>query len=170
MQEILKIMKGLPLMEGLEIKAISKVKGHEGEDCYYGNLYLNGKRLGKLNEDSYGGPFFMDIDESKQELFDEIQAYVDENKFTSAVSGDGTTIVLSVQGYLWSVLRCAGVYSDVKKYKKTRVYIYAKGTYEGGNRRPDYLTWFTVPANKETIKEIEENHLQENETVLSKYI
>ena len=42
-------------INGLEVKNLKKFKGHEGEDCLQGSVYLNGKKLGFWSQDSWGG-------------------------------------------------------------------------------------------------------------------
>lgn len=39
----------------LEIKALGKNVGHEGEPLLYGNLYLNNKKVGFVSEGDWGG-------------------------------------------------------------------------------------------------------------------
>ena len=48
---------------GVEIKSLKKFFGHEGEPCYQGTVYYNGKKLGAWSNDSWGGPDMFDFNE-----------------------------------------------------------------------------------------------------------
>lgn len=40
---------------GIEIKNVKNSRGHEGEPCPYGTIYLDGKKLGIYATDTWGG-------------------------------------------------------------------------------------------------------------------
>lgn len=46
-------------INGFTLKAITKFKGHEGEPCYQGNIYLSNKKVGYFSSSYTMGP--MDI-------------------------------------------------------------------------------------------------------------
>ena len=48
-------MKRTVVETPLEIKALGKNRGHEGEPLLYGNLYLNNKKVGYVSEGDWGG-------------------------------------------------------------------------------------------------------------------
>ena len=51
-------------INGVEVKNLNHFKGHEGETCLQGNVYLNGKKLGFWSQDSWGGPDLFEFDET----------------------------------------------------------------------------------------------------------
>lgn len=60
----------------LEIKALGKNRGHEGEPLLYGNLYLNNKKVGFVSEGDWGGmanimiePQYRDVVREEAEKF-----------------------------------------------------------------------------------------------------
>ena len=40
---------------GIELKAVKRFAGHEGEACYQGNVYKDGKKIGFWSQDSHMG-------------------------------------------------------------------------------------------------------------------
>lgn len=53
-------------INGFELKGVKEFKGHEGEPCYQGNIYLNGKKVGYFSSSYTMGP--MDIRFDKAEI------------------------------------------------------------------------------------------------------
>jgi hypothetical protein len=49
-----------------EIKGFTKFKGHEGEPCAQGNLYLGKLKIATWSDDSNGGPFILDFINDKE--------------------------------------------------------------------------------------------------------
>ncbi len=47
-------------MNGLEVKGVKFYPDHEGAMIPYGNIYLNGKKVGAFRTDSWGGPMQYD--------------------------------------------------------------------------------------------------------------
>lgn len=45
----------MAIIYGIELKGITKFKGHEGEPLIQGNIYFNGKKVGLYSDDSWGG-------------------------------------------------------------------------------------------------------------------
>jgi len=43
-------------INGITLKARTDFRGHEGEPCSQGNLYLGNKKIGFWSQSSYGGP------------------------------------------------------------------------------------------------------------------
>ena len=43
-------------INGVEMKAIKTYTDHEGCGCSYASIYIDGKRVGKWSQDSWGGP------------------------------------------------------------------------------------------------------------------
>lgn len=51
-------------INGISIKGLKKFRGHEGEPCYQGTVYVDGMKMGWWSQDSHGGPDIMDFDQS----------------------------------------------------------------------------------------------------------
>ena len=51
-------------INGIEVKAVKTFTGHEGEKCYQGNVYYQGKKLGFWSQDAWCGPDIYDFDTS----------------------------------------------------------------------------------------------------------
>ncbi|USK62248.1 hypothetical protein [Peribacillus asahii] len=47
-------------INGLEVKGVKYFPDHDGALIPYGNLYLNGKKVGSFRDDSWGGPMQYD--------------------------------------------------------------------------------------------------------------
>ena len=43
-------------IKGVELKKLVKFRGHEGEELYQGDIYLNGKKIGFYSDGDWGGP------------------------------------------------------------------------------------------------------------------
>jgi len=56
-------------IKGIEIKAMTKFKGHEGETLTQGNIYMDGKKIGWYSEDSWGGCMNIDIEKEYAKEF-----------------------------------------------------------------------------------------------------
>ena len=56
-------------VNGFELKGIKEFKGHEGEPCFQGNIYLNGKKVGWFTDDSWGGCKRIDFEDSELHYF-----------------------------------------------------------------------------------------------------
>ena len=54
-------------MNRIILKNVKTFKGHEGEPCRQGNLYMDSKKIGWFSEDSWGGPMQFHISDSKNE-------------------------------------------------------------------------------------------------------
>lgn len=67
-------------IKGIEFKNVKKFSGHDGE-CYQGNLYLNGKKIGSQSQDSWGGPddFDFTTEEAEKEFKKIVETYYCEN-------------------------------------------------------------------------------------------
>lgn len=79
-------------INGVEIKSLKNFKGHEGEDCYQGNIYLHGKKIGFWSMDTWGGMDHYSFDEkllekavlsykSMLEINEEIYSFFDTDLF-----------------------------------------------------------------------------------------
>jgi hypothetical protein len=42
-------------INGITLKAVKMFRGHEGEPCYQGNVYIGTKKIGFWSQDSWGG-------------------------------------------------------------------------------------------------------------------
>lgn len=60
-------------INGITVKGLKKFRGHEGEPCYQGTVYVDGMKMGWWSQDSHGGPDIMDFDQSY--LNKEVEAY-----------------------------------------------------------------------------------------------
>lgn len=84
-------------LNGVELKAIKTFKGHEGETCYQGNLYLNGKRLGFWSQDSWSGMDIFDFDESTlNKVCEDYQAGFDDDYRYKAVCAEKEVFISAV--------------------------------------------------------------------------
>jgi len=67
---------------GIELKGVTRFKGHEGEPLTQGNIYMDGKKVGYYSDDFHGGPINLQIDEPYKEKFYKIvHAHIGEDKF-----------------------------------------------------------------------------------------
>ena len=57
-------------INGITLKAVKMFRGHEGEPCYQGNVYIGTKKIGFWSQDSWGGcdNFMFDKPYSKRKL------------------------------------------------------------------------------------------------------
>ena len=58
-------------MKGITLKGLKTFKGHEGEPCIQGNIYMDGKKIGWFSDDSRGGPRQYHIDAKKEKEFND---------------------------------------------------------------------------------------------------
>ena len=54
-------------IKGLTLKSIKNFKGHEGEPCIQGDIYLNGTKVGYYSDDFNMGPPNIDLDNHQTE-------------------------------------------------------------------------------------------------------
>ena len=54
-------------LDGFTLKSVKKFKGHEGETCYQGNIYLNNKKVGYFSSDYNMGPMDVRFDDKETE-------------------------------------------------------------------------------------------------------
>jgi len=67
-------------IKGISIKKRTKFKGHEGEPCTQGDLYIDGKPVGSYSDSSHMGPTDIDIKADFNELFNtRIKEYFTEH-------------------------------------------------------------------------------------------
>lgn len=55
-------------IKGLEIKGVTKFKGHGGEPLTQGSIYLNGKRIGDYSDDYTGGEMRVSVKGYDEEI------------------------------------------------------------------------------------------------------
>lgn len=68
-------------IKGVELKAVTNFKGHEGEPLTQGNIYMKGKKIGYYSDDSWGGCINIDIDSGYMEEFQKItKEYTQEDE------------------------------------------------------------------------------------------
>ena len=82
-------------INGISVKKLTKFLGHEGEECFQGNLYLGNKKIGFWSQDSWGGPDNIIMDSGYSEkLLNEAIIKLNPDK---ALNGgkDGGTFVLN---------------------------------------------------------------------------
>lgn len=75
-------------VNGIEIKISRKFFGHEGETCYQGTIYNNGKKIGTWSDDAWCGPRIIDLDNPHTlgYLNDKIRSFLFEAGLMSASS------------------------------------------------------------------------------------
>lgn len=60
-------------VNGFTLKAVKVFKGHEGEPCFQGNIYLNDKKVGRFSSSYTMGPMDILFDSSETEhIFNEL--------------------------------------------------------------------------------------------------
>ena len=64
-------------VNGFTLKAIKVFKGHEGEPCFQGNIYLNNKKVGRFSSSYIMGPMdiFFDTPEAEQTFNELVSAF-----------------------------------------------------------------------------------------------
>ncbi len=152
MKKIFKAIQGFPLMDGLEIKRIESFKGHEKETLFRGNIYLDGEKIGSIEDGHNGsGTDFEIFDEDAQR---KIYSFVEDGKFYREIAGSKMDI--TPQFYMTLVLSVFGTASTMKKFKKTRTY-----TLE----RDGKVGYFNI--SEAEFKKQKDNLLSEGEIILS---
>ena len=75
-------------VNGIEIKISRKFFGHEGETCYQGTIYENGKKIGTWSNDAWCGPRNVSLDNPRKIglLNDKIRSFFFEAGLMSAPS------------------------------------------------------------------------------------
>ena len=68
-------------IKGLTLKSVTNFKGHAGEPCKQGAIYLNGKKVGYYSDDFNMGPSEIRFDnrETEKEVLAICKAYFEEN-------------------------------------------------------------------------------------------
>lgn len=168
MKKMFMAIKGLPLMDGLEIKALKKFKGHANEDLYKGNLYLIRKKIAHISDDYSNGLFHIDVNESNQELYDEIEAFIKENGATRKIGN--MNIETTPSTYFSYLLQIASLYKEVLSNKDKRVYVYDKGDREGKKYIPECSMYYRCAPTEKNIKEIKALHPNDREILLNELI
>ena len=137
-------------IKGLEIKGLTKFRGHEGEPLRQGNIYLKGKKVGFYSDGDWGGCATISYD--SKEIEAEIQAitvqYFKENPpdYTFANTDD----------YLLSaVIDLALDEKDFKSALKKGyvLQLVADSVYEEGKPQPMPIT-YSIPPKLSTPDEL----------------
>lgn len=70
-------------IKGISLKNIQKFRGHDGENCYQGNIYFKGKLAGSWSQDAWGGPdrFCINDDNIYETLIQTATDYYAENPY-----------------------------------------------------------------------------------------
>ena len=70
-------------INGFELKSVKKFSGHEGEDCYRGNIFLNGKKVGAFESSYTMGPMNIRFnnDETQIEFNKTLRTYACNNPY-----------------------------------------------------------------------------------------
>ena len=125
--------------EKINIKSLKNSRGHEGESCPYGNLYIGTKKQGSFNEDTWGGGMMHNISD---ELEKNLQQICEKSgTYYSEFFKEEETLDMSDLIYLLI---------DLKEYStkcKKKCVIKCK------DKRGSYTIEFQVPFIKEEEKE-----------------
>lgn len=70
-------------IKGVELKALKNYGGHDGEPCFYGNIYVDGTMVGTWRQDSWGGPddFNFKSKEARESFFKKVEEYFTEHPY-----------------------------------------------------------------------------------------
>jgi len=68
----------------IEVKNLKSFKGHEGEPCLQGSLYINGKPRGDVSDDSHGGPMHFSDHKAYEEITEYAKGFPSEFDFEHA--------------------------------------------------------------------------------------
>lgn len=74
-------------INGIEIKTYKNFKGHDGQPLRQATVYMDGKKIGFISEDAWGGPMNINLkslEEVKKRLFE----YASHEKFAKHVLED----------------------------------------------------------------------------------
>ena len=104
-------------INGITVKALKTFRGHEGEPCCQGNLYIGAKKIGFWSQDSWGGcdNFMLDEPYSERKLDAKVKE-LNADKTEKLTRYDGTEAILEYSlEYLMSDL--IALIQDEKIYK-----------------------------------------------------
>ena len=83
-------------INGISLKAVKMFRGHEGEPCYQGNVYIGKKKIGFWSQDSWGAVcdnFMFDKPYSAGKLAEKVKALCPE-RIETRTRDDGSTYTL----------------------------------------------------------------------------
>ena len=105
-------------INGITVKALKTFRGHEGEPCCQGNLYIGTKKIGFWSQDSHGGcdNFMLDRPYSEAMLSNRVKE-LNTDKAEKITRYDGTvsTIEYSLEHLMGDL---TALLDDEKTYKK----------------------------------------------------
>lgn len=105
-------------INGITVKALKTFRGHEGEPCCQGNLYIGTKKIGFWSQDSWGGcdNFMLDRPYSEMILERKVRD-LNANKARTVTTYDGTkhTIEYGLESLMSDLI---ALLEDEKIYKK----------------------------------------------------
>lgn len=131
-------------INGFELKGVKEFKGHEGEDCYQGNIYYKNKKVGYFSSSYTMGPMDINFDDREVErIFNEtLKAYIENFPEQFDGSGllypelnrmfDGESFIIELLNIKdWEKL----VKKEFKKGYKSAVMIFDEGELENKEKR-----------------------------------
>lgn len=105
-------------INGITLKAVKMFRGHEGEPCYQGNVYIGTKKIGFWSQDSWGGcdSILLDKPYSERKLAQKVSALHPESiKTHTRPDGSTFTTEYSLDILLGNLL---GLQDDEKEFKR----------------------------------------------------
>ena len=105
-------------INGITVKALKTFRGHEGEPCCQGNLYIGTKKIGFWSQDSHGGcdNFMLDKPYSEAMLSNRVKELnTDKAKKITRYDGTVGTIEYSLEHLMGDL---TALLDDEKTYKK----------------------------------------------------
>lgn len=114
-------------INGISLKKVTEFKGHEGEPCYQGDVYLNNKKIGFWSQDAWGAVVdnvYLSLEYSEEMLREKIKKLnIDKAKNITRADGSSDTIYYSLESLFSDLL----VLQDHEKIFKKAV----KAGYKG---------------------------------------
>lgn len=106
-------------INGISLKKVTNFKGHEGEPCYQGDVYLNNKKIGFWSQDTWGAivdNVCLELGYSEKLLRDKVKDLnVDKARHIKRADGSTDTIHYSLESLFSSLL---ALQDDEKEFKR----------------------------------------------------
>jgi hypothetical protein len=107
-------------INGFELKSVKEFSGHEGERCYRGNIFFNGKKVGTFESSYTMGP--MDVrfnsDEVAVEFEKTLRAFINNNPYGFLNEHKDFGSLVHIYDKELFILDMIGLKDVEKQYKK----------------------------------------------------
>ena len=147
-------------INGISLKKVTEFKGHEGEPCYQGDVYLGSKKVGFWSQDAWGAivdNVCLDVNYSESLLRSKVKELnIDKAKHIARADGSSDTLYFSLESLFSDLL----ILQDHEKSFKKAVKVGYKGLVvvsDGYHETQWRLSQFYLDAfsDEELYKELE---------------